>query len=177
MSVRSKVIDPDSGADITQPGTPGELCFAGATVFDGYLGDSDEDVFTADGYFRTGDLVEICGEPPNYYRIVGRCKDIINRGGMKILPVEIDTLLEASPGWLKPRSAPTRTTSWARKSAPAWCRARRSDAPHWRKSATTCWSAVSPNSSCPSALQYGRSAAQPNGQGDTQCLQDLVTAS
>ena len=97
-SVRSKVIDPDSGADITQPGKPGELCFAGATVFDGYLGDTGEDVFTSDGYFRTGDLVEICGEPPNYYRIVGRCKDIINRGGMKISPSEIDTLLEGFPG-------------------------------------------------------------------------------
>jgi acyl-CoA synthetase (AMP-forming)/AMP-acid ligase II len=97
-SVRSKVIDPDSGADIIDPGLPGELCFAGATVFDGYLGDTGEEVFTADGYFRTGDLVEICGEPPHYYRIVGRCKDIINRGGMKISPSEIDILLEGMPG-------------------------------------------------------------------------------
>lgn len=97
-SVRSKVIDPESGADITTSGTPGELCFAGATVFDGYLDYTGDDVFTSDGYFRTGDLVEICGEPPNYYRIVGRCKDIINRGGMKISPSEIDTLLEGFPG-------------------------------------------------------------------------------
>jgi acyl-CoA synthetase (AMP-forming)/AMP-acid ligase II len=98
QTVRSKVIDPDSGQDITTPGLPGELCFAGATVFDGYLGDTGDDVFTTDGFFRTGDLVEICGEPPNYYRIVGRCKDIINRGGMKISPSEIDTLLEGFPG-------------------------------------------------------------------------------
>jgi non-ribosomal peptide synthetase component E (peptide arylation enzyme) len=42
--------------------------------------------------------VEICGDPPNYYRIVGRCKDIINRGGMKISPSEIDILLEGLPG-------------------------------------------------------------------------------
>ncbi len=97
-SVRSRVIDPDSGAEISTPGTPGELCFAGATVFDGYLGDTGDDVFTEDGFFRTGDLVEICGDPPNYYRIVGRCKDIINRGGMKISPSEIDTLLEGFPG-------------------------------------------------------------------------------
>ena len=97
-TVRSKVVDPDSGEDITAAGVPGELCFAGATVFDGYLGDTGEQVFTPDGYFRTGDLVEICGEPPNYYRIVGRCKDIINRGGMKISPSEIDTLLEGFPG-------------------------------------------------------------------------------
>lgn len=97
-TVRSKIIDADSGEDITTPGIPGELCFAGATVFDGYLGDVGDEVFTADGFFRTGDLVEICGEPPNYYRIVGRCKDIINRGGMKISPSEIDTLLEGFDG-------------------------------------------------------------------------------
>jgi acyl-CoA synthetase (AMP-forming)/AMP-acid ligase II len=97
-SVRSRVIDPDTGAPITEPGVPGELCFAGATVFDGYLAHDGEGVFTEDGYFRTGDLVEICGEPPHYYRIVGRCKDIINRGGMKISPAEIDTLLEGFPG-------------------------------------------------------------------------------
>ena len=96
--VRSKVIDPGTGEDITEPGRPGELCFGGATVFDGYLGTAGDDVFTTDGYFRTGDLVEICGDPPNYYRIVGRCKDIINRGGMKISPSEIDTLLEGFPG-------------------------------------------------------------------------------
>ncbi len=97
-TVRSKVIDPDTGREITGPGQPGELCFAGATVFDGYLGRGAEEVFTPDGFFRTGDLVEICGDPPHYYRIVGRCKDIINRGGMKISPSEIDTLLEGFPG-------------------------------------------------------------------------------
>ena len=97
-AVRSKVIDPDTGDDVELPGHAGELCFAGATVFDGYLDGDNDEVFTDDGYFRTGDLVEICGEPPNYYRIVGRCKDIINRGGMKISPSEIDTLLEGHPG-------------------------------------------------------------------------------
>jgi len=97
-AVKSKVIDPDSGADIEAPGQAGELCFAGATVFDGYLGGDGGEVFTEDGFFRTGDLVEICGDPPNYYRIVGRCKDIINRGGMKISPSELDTLLEGYTG-------------------------------------------------------------------------------
>ena len=96
-AVRSKVIDTSSGDDVELPGHAGELCFAGATVFDGYLGSDNAEVFTDDGYFRTGDLVEICGDPPNYYRIVGRCKDIINRGGMKISPSEIDTLLEGHP--------------------------------------------------------------------------------
>lgn len=97
-TVRNKVVDPETGVEITAPGEAGELLFGGPTVFDGYLGHSNEDVFTADGWFRTGDLVEICGAPPNYYRIVGRCKDIINRGGMKISPAELDVLLEAFPG-------------------------------------------------------------------------------
>ena len=97
-SITTRVIDPESGEEITRPGEPGELCIGGPAVFDGYLDHDGEGVFTADGLFRTGDLVEICGEPPNYYRIVGRCKDIINRGGMKISPAELDTLLEGFPG-------------------------------------------------------------------------------
>jgi acyl-CoA synthetase (AMP-forming)/AMP-acid ligase II len=97
-AVRTRVIDPDSGAEMSSPGQRGELCFAGPTVFDGYLGHTGNDVFTEDGYFRTGDLVEISDDPPDYYRIAGRCKDIINRGGMKISPSELDTLLEGIPG-------------------------------------------------------------------------------
>lgn len=96
-AITTKVADPDSGAEITQPGEPGELLIAGATVFDGYLEHDNVDVFDADGYFRTGDLVEICGDKNDYYRIVGRCKDIINRGGMKISPTELDVALEQHP--------------------------------------------------------------------------------
>jgi acyl-CoA synthetase (AMP-forming)/AMP-acid ligase II len=97
-STTTRVIDAGDGREILEPGIPGELCIGGPAVFDGYLNHSGEGVFTEDGLFRTGDLVEICGDPPNYYRIVGRCKDIINRGGMKISPSDIDTLLEGYPG-------------------------------------------------------------------------------
>tara|TARA_B110000902_G_scaffold267046_1_gene357802 strand:- start:55 stop:1797 length:1743 start_codon:yes stop_codon:yes gene_type:complete len=100
--VRSKVVDTDSGRDITETGISGELMFAGATIFDGYFDPDDTldkaSIFDSDGYFHTGDLVEICLEAPNFYRIVGRCKDIINRGGMKISPTEIDILLEGFSG-------------------------------------------------------------------------------
>jgi len=99
--VRSKVIDVDSGQTLEQTGERGELCFDGPTVFDGYLGRGSEDVFTEDGYFRTGDLVEICGEKGEFYRIAGRIKDIINRGGMKISPAELDTVLEGYPGLIE----------------------------------------------------------------------------
>jgi len=97
-TLMTRVVDPENGKEITQPGLAGELCIAGPGVFDGYLDGAADDVFTDDGMFRTGDLVEICGEPPIYYRIVGRSKDIINRGGTKISPSEIDTLLEGFPG-------------------------------------------------------------------------------
>lgn len=93
-SVQSKVIDIDTGDELLHEGARGELCFSGPTVFDGYLGMDADEVFTADGFFRTGDLVEICGSDRQFYRIAGRLKDIINRGGMKISPAEIDTLLE-----------------------------------------------------------------------------------
>lgn len=93
-SVQSKVIDIDTGEELLHEGARGELCFSGPTVFDGYLGMNADEVFTADGFFRTGDLVEICGADRQFYRIAGRLKDIINRGGMKISPAEIDTLLE-----------------------------------------------------------------------------------
>jgi acyl-CoA synthetase (AMP-forming)/AMP-acid ligase II len=95
--IETRVVDPESGAEITGEGERGELLISGATVFDGYFSHSNEDVFSADGYFRTGDLVEICGDGNRFYRIVGRCKDIINRGGMKISPVELDVALEHHP--------------------------------------------------------------------------------
>lgn len=97
--IETKLADPDTGAEITTPGVPGELVIAGTTVFDGYFKSaaSQSSVFTADGFFRSGDLFEIDRDDPRYYRFLGRCKDIIIRGGMKISPDEIDQLLLAHP--------------------------------------------------------------------------------
>ncbi|MEJ2530557.1 MAG: class I adenylate-forming enzyme family protein [Halioglobus sp.] len=100
-TLATKVVDPESGQEVTAAGERGELLISGATVFDGYFEHDNRDVFTADGYFRTGDLVEICGDGGNYYRIVGRSKDIINRGGMKISPAELDVVLEQHPDVLE----------------------------------------------------------------------------
>ena len=97
-AIRTRINDPDTGEVISEPGVPGELCVFGPGVFDGYLDHDGEGVFTADGYFRSGDLVEICPEQPTHYRIVGRCKDIINRGGVKLSPSELDGLLEGALG-------------------------------------------------------------------------------
>ena len=51
--------------------------------------------FTEDGWFRTGDAVDVDGE---YFRILGRRSEIINVGGEKVFPAEVETLLETMPG-------------------------------------------------------------------------------
>lgn len=93
-STATKVVNTDTGELLTQVGERGELLIAGATVFDGYYKHDNQGVFSNEGFFHTGDLVEITGNEGLDCRIVGRCKDIINRGGMKISPVELDVAIE-----------------------------------------------------------------------------------
>jgi acyl-CoA synthetase (AMP-forming)/AMP-acid ligase II len=50
------------------------------------------------GYYKTGDLFEIAGEHSQYYRYVGRSKDLVIRGGMNISSEEIEGLLAGCPG-------------------------------------------------------------------------------
>ena len=98
-SIRTKLVDPGSGEVVTKPGQPGELLFWGPTVFDGYwdADDVNREVFDRDGFFHTGDLFEIAGDRSQFYRFVGRCKDIIVRGGVNISPDELDALLAGHP--------------------------------------------------------------------------------
>jgi non-ribosomal peptide synthetase component E (peptide arylation enzyme) len=74
----------------------GELQVRGPSLFSGYLNDPTETqkAFTADGWFRTGDLGEARGD---YFAITGRCKDLINRGGVKINPADVELLLDSHP--------------------------------------------------------------------------------
>jgi 3-phosphoshikimate 1-carboxyvinyltransferase len=67
------------------------------TVFDGYLDRPDltAEVFTPDGWYRTGDLATI--DDDGYLRITGRVRDVINRGGEKIPVSEIEQLLYTHP--------------------------------------------------------------------------------
>ena len=99
--MKTRLQDIESGEEITQPGQPGELLIWGASVFDGYYNapDTNRSVFSSDGFFHTGDLFEIAGagEEQKFYRFVGRCKDIIVRGGVKISPDELDNLLAGHP--------------------------------------------------------------------------------
>jgi acyl-CoA synthetase (AMP-forming)/AMP-acid ligase II len=98
--LETRLTDPDTGDEVTATGVPGEIQIRGPTVFDGYLGApaANAAAFTEDGWFRTGDLFEIA-EPgdPRYYRFVGRLKQLIVRGGMKISPDELDAVLAEHP--------------------------------------------------------------------------------
>lgn len=70
----------------------GELYLRSKTQVLGYLNASMEN-FTQDGWFKTGDLIEETDD--GYLRIIGRSKEVINVGGEKVLPVEVEsTILE-----------------------------------------------------------------------------------
>jgi len=95
----SRLVDPDTREPVNAAGQQGELQIQGPTVFDGYYKDAEKTAlsFTDDGFFKTGDLFEISEENRDFYRFVGRCKDLIIRGGMNISPAELDNLLNGHP--------------------------------------------------------------------------------
>lgn len=66
-----------------------ELWLRSKTQILGYL-NASMDSFTSDGWFKTGDLVEVDGE---YIKIIGRAKEVINVGGQKVLPSEIESII------------------------------------------------------------------------------------
>ena len=73
---------------------------SGPTVFDSYFKAPQVTAasFTPDGYFHTGDLFEIApGDDLRYYRFVGRLKQLIIRGGVKIAPEELEGVLSQHP--------------------------------------------------------------------------------
>ena len=98
--IRTRLVDPQSGEEIVEPGREGELRIAGAMTFDGYwrAPELTREAFDEAGFFRTGDLFEITPEGDGrFYRFVGRRKEIIIRGGLNISPAELDVLIESHP--------------------------------------------------------------------------------
>ncbi|MEU9856982.1 long-chain fatty acid--CoA ligase [Streptomyces sp. NPDC047974] len=72
----------------------GELQLKSRTQFMGYLNYPD-DSLTEDGWFRTGDLVE--EKEDGFLKVKGRAKEVINVGGEKVLPLELESILLGSP--------------------------------------------------------------------------------
>jgi len=95
----TRLVDPDTEEVVTEPGKPGELRVKGATIFSGYwrAPEINARAFDKEGWFRTGDLFELAGDRLQFYRFVGRYKDIIIRGGMNISSEEIESHLVGHP--------------------------------------------------------------------------------
>ena len=91
-----KIVDVDSGEEITAAGRAGELRVSGPTIFAGYLG-GHGDPFDEDGYFRSGDVFEFVDDDRRLLRYVDRAKDLIIRGGMNVSPAEVESLLQSHP--------------------------------------------------------------------------------
>jgi amino acid adenylation domain-containing protein len=81
-------------------GERGEIALRGPTITRGYDNDTttNESAFR-DGWFRTGDLGYL--DRDGYLFIVGRIKDVINRGGQKVAPVEVEQALLSHPDVLE----------------------------------------------------------------------------
>ncbi|WP_261379520.1 AMP-binding protein [Rhodococcus rhodochrous] len=93
-SAEIRIVDDDM-QDVT-PGVPGEVLLRGPEMFLGYLDNRlNDSAFTADGWFRSGDLGRLDTE--GYLEIVGRKKDIIIRGGENLSAKEVEDHLFAHP--------------------------------------------------------------------------------
>ena len=87
----------DETGAVVGPGGIGEVQVRGPQVFDGYFDDPALDAASfVDGWFRMGDLGRFDADCELW--LMGRAKEVINRGGDKIAPLEIDAVLCAVPG-------------------------------------------------------------------------------
>lgn len=120
--VRTRLVGEDGDPVPCDGETLGELQVCGATLFDGYLGlpEATAAAFTADGWFRTGDVATIA--PDGSHRIVGRASvDLIKSGGYRIGAGEIEGCCSGIPRWPSVRSSESPTTTWASGSWPLSC--------------------------------------------------------
>ena len=95
QGVEIEILD-TNGSNVPQ-GTEGEICIRGENVTHGYLHNPSANAssFTKDGFFRTGDQGR--KDVQGYVYITGRIKELINKGGEKISPIELDNVLARHP--------------------------------------------------------------------------------
>jgi malonyl-CoA/methylmalonyl-CoA synthetase len=87
-----------AGGTAVPPGEIGAIQVRGANVFVGYwqMPEKTAEEFTADGFFKTGDMG--AWDADGYVVISGRSKDLIITGGLNVYPKEIEELIDALPG-------------------------------------------------------------------------------
>jgi fatty-acyl-CoA synthase len=93
--VEVKIID-ETGA-VVKPGERGEFCTRGYSVMRGYWADDDRtaEAIDAEGWMHSGDLATM--DEDGYFKIVGRIKDMVIRGGENLYPREIEEFLYRHP--------------------------------------------------------------------------------
>jgi len=94
--VRCKIIDPETGLEVPD-GVNGEFCAKGYNTMKGYykMPQATRDTVDAEGWLHSGDLA--CRDADGNYRITGRLKDMIIRGGENIYPKEIEEFIYTHP--------------------------------------------------------------------------------
>ena len=94
--VECKVIDPETGEEVPN-GVNGEFCSRGYNLMKGYykMPDATAAAVDADGWLHSGDIA--CRDDAGNYRITGRLKDMIIRGGENIYPKEIEEFIYTHP--------------------------------------------------------------------------------
>uniref|UniRef100_A0A8D2PQ96 Medium-chain acyl-CoA ligase ACSF2, mitochondrial n=1 Tax=Zosterops lateralis melanops TaxID=1220523 RepID=A0A8D2PQ96_ZOSLA len=92
----AKIEDPETGQPVPL-NAPGEIQIRGYCVMLGYWDDpaKTKEVITAEGWYKTGDLGSL--DEHGYCKIIGRCKDMIIRGGENIYPAELEQFLHTHP--------------------------------------------------------------------------------
>ena len=87
----------EAGA-VLPPGEIGGIEVRGPNVFEGYwrMPEKTAEEFTADGFFRTGDVGRV--DADGFVTIVGRSKDLVISGGYNVYPAEVEGLLNELPG-------------------------------------------------------------------------------
>lgn len=95
QGVEVKILN-DAGDEVAQ-GSEGEICILGENVTKGYLNNptANATAFAKNGFFRTGDQGK--KDEDGYIIITGRIKELINKGGEKISPIELDNVLTRHP--------------------------------------------------------------------------------
>ncbi len=92
----AKIVDPETGETLG-PNQTGEFCSRGYHIMKGYykMPEATALAIDKDGWLHTGDLATV--DEDGYYKITGRLKDMIIRGGENIYPREIEELLYTNP--------------------------------------------------------------------------------